>query len=228
MMKKENRIALLSALLGAGLFYLLDLRALDVNIAPLVSIIYLFALSLIFRPAGIAVVLLVLIPYVFISLIQSPGFDFGQSLSVQRLGVRMGSFTAAGLLALLASYFRTRAQTMLQQTSSLLEALPVPIVLSEPGGRIVWCNAAAQRLCGTAPLPGRKYTEALPFDGRPIHYDALFEEPTGAGELEHAVPGHLLKFIFLPTTGRRLLATVILKKSDPDTANPVAKHEPER
>lgn len=208
-MKNERKIALLVALAAAVLFMPIDRLVLDVTIAPLLGVLLMFALSLFFRPSSLALVMLILVPYVMFSLSQAPSFGVNDKESFQRMIVRTGSFCVAGFLAMLASYFRTKASAMLAQMTVLLEALPVPIVLSEPGGLVVWCNAAAQRLCGSAPLVGRRYTEALPLDGRPINYRAFFEDRSLDEEMKDAVPGRLLKFIPIHATGRRLLATVI-------------------
>jgi PAS domain-containing protein len=212
-MKNERIQALVVTFLAAGIFYLIDRIVLDVTIAPLLGVLLLFALSLIFRPSSLALVLAILLPYVIFSLTQAPSFNMEHKESVQRLIVRSGSFFVAGMLAMLASHFRCKVRKMLAQLTVLLESLPIPIVLSEPGGLVVWCNQAAQQICGSSPLVGKRYTEALPFDGRPIHYRALFEGRHLDAEMRDAVPGRTLKFIPIHATGRRLLATVIFPNS---------------
>ena len=218
-MKNSRVLALLISIPACALFYLIDQWVKDVSVAPLLGVILMFALSLMFRPSALAVAMVILIPYVIFSLTQTPSFDLQSKESVYRLIVRTCSFGVAGLLAMLASHFRTRTGLMLKQTILLLESLPVPIVLSEPSGLVVWRNEAAQRLCGSAPLVGRRYVEALPFDGRTINYPALFGDRGLDDEMKDAIPGRTLKFIPICGTGRALLATVIFARSADESTN---------
>jgi hypothetical protein len=94
-MKNERIQALVVAFLAAGIFYLIDRIVLDVTIAPLWGVLLLFALSLIFRPSSLALVLTILVPYVIFSLTQASSFNMEHKESVQRLIVRSGSFYTA-------------------------------------------------------------------------------------------------------------------------------------
>lgn len=91
-MKNERIQALVVSFLAAGIFYLIDRIVLDVTIAPLWGVLLLFALSLIFRPSSLALVLAILLPYVIFSLTQAPSFNMEHKESVHRLIVRSGSF----------------------------------------------------------------------------------------------------------------------------------------
>lgn len=188
-------------------FRLVDALYGEVSIVPLLATILLFGLSLVIRPAGLLFAILVLIPFVIFSLLAATSFDPGKTESLVRFGVRLMAFVTAGVIATLASHFRTRALDMLRQTKILLDVMPLPIILSDSAGRVVWCNRACRQLGSITITLGRPLLELLPIQGPPVDYTGIFESETNLPEA--ALQGFRTSFVRLHSARQRLLATIL-------------------
>lgn len=196
------------------LFAILDSFYKEVTIAPLFGIILVFGLSLRYPPQSVFVCFFPVLLYTIVSLVRTPAFDLSAAESVVRLCVRVLTFCVAGLLATIASFFRMQLAKMLGQTMELLGVLPVAVILSDSGGRVVWVNSAAQSILGTKPAAGRLYLDVLPSDGTPVNYHALFLNAGSVQSHCNIVPNHELKFARIRSGRFSLLATILLKKSN--------------
>lgn len=133
--KKEGWRAFGMTTVGLGLFYFLDQIYPQVTLAPFAGALVLFALALVYRPLTVGRMFVLISLYVGWSLITVPTFNWTDPESRVRFCIRMATFAMAGIMAVLASFFRVQLAAMLEQTKTLLGKLPVGILLSDAGGR---------------------------------------------------------------------------------------------
>jgi hypothetical protein len=214
-----NWVAFLIGLAGTMLVFRLTDRIYgEVSIAPLLCIILLFALSMILRVPKMLAALALLLPFVVYSLVTASTFNPSQMESIVRFWSRLLGFAVAGVISVLAAYFRSRVVDMLRQTKTLLNVVPLPILLSDADGRIVWANQTCHGTQGIQATPGRQLLDVLPTDGSAIDYSLLF---SSQGSLKPgALPEFDAKFVTLPATRRPLLATVLLPRRQPTSLQP--------
>ncbi len=210
--KRDNvGLALVLALGGVVLFSLLDRLYPQVTLAPLAGAVILFALALFFGPVTITKLAILLGLYVGWSLATVPDFDWTDTETRVRFAIRITTFGVAVLIAVLASFFRTQLTSMLEQTKELLAELPVGVLLSDAGGRVVWGNRAAEKILGVPFVVGRTWWELMPSDGRPIHYEVAFAAPSEAAIGDY-FPEHVVRLVKVNGLRKPLLTTVIYAK----------------
>jgi PAS domain-containing protein len=212
-MKDPNRRTFREALVWTavplGLVYFLDRFYPQVTVAPLAGMLLLFGLSLWFPPRVIFGLFWIILVYVAWSLMTATGMDWEVPEHRVRYFIRIGTFSAGGVTAVLASLFRCQLDEMLAQTRELLAGLPVGVLLSDPQGRVVWANEACRRQLGSRPPEGRLWLEVMPHDGRLTDYALLFANQGMSKEVQNAFPDHAVRFVRLSGTRLPLLVTVI-------------------
>jgi PAS domain-containing protein len=203
--------------LSATALFILILAGLDrlypqVTIAPLGGAVFLFALSLFFAPRVIVLAFLPLAAFVIVSLFQVAHRDWHLDEVQARFLIRVGTFLTAGMISILASFFRSQLVVMLQQTKELLSGLPVGVLLSDARGRIVWANAASESILSSNSLVGRLWEEVLPTNGSPIDYLLLYTKSGRSKDYKAFFPAHVVHFLKLQSVHQHLLVTVIYPK----------------
>ncbi|HEV3272035.1 MAG TPA: PAS domain-containing protein [Candidatus Methylacidiphilales bacterium] len=95
---------------------------------------------------------------------------------------RMGLFLVLCGLAIYLSYYRTNTQRILDHVQKILERLPVPVVISDATGQIIYANESicAEFKRDAASLAGKRYFDFFMSDiqeGKAVRfYIELFEE----------------------------------------------------
>lgn len=204
--------------LSATALFILILRGVDslypqVTVAPLGGAVFLFALSLFFAPRAVALSFVPLAAFVVVSLFQVAQKDWHLNEVQARFFIRVGTFLTAGMISILASFFRSQLVVMLQQTKELLAGLPVGVLLSDARGRIVWANAASEVILSSSSLVGRLWDEVLPTNGSPIDYLLLYAKSRGSEDYKAYFPAHVVHFLKLQSVHKHLLVTVIYPKA---------------
>lgn len=203
--------AVLSTLVFIAAFAWLDRTIYkEVTMAPLFGAILLLVLSLTFRPGTVFLCFLFTLPYVMVSLLFAWSQDHSQAQFLVRFWIRTLTFVIIGSIAVITSFFRCRLQDMLEQTKQLLAKLPVAVLLSNSGGRIIWCNPMANKYLGNEALTGRFLLESLPSDGTPVDYNMLFSSPGSDQFVRMTLPNHAIHFVRLLVGRKSVLATVML------------------
>jgi len=216
--KNELFKSLLTTFLAILCFSQIDRMILEVSFAPLFDVLLLFVLALFFRPVTVFICFCVMLIYVVINLASLPSFDVASKEQVLRFVIRVLTFSVAGVIATLASFFRAQTGEMLRQTTELLEILPFAIVLSNFSGRVVWVNGAAQRILGSGNPIGKIFLEVLPSNGSPIDYAFIFAGTAPVSWAENALPDYQLRFIKLTGVRNKLLATLFFPKKTGESA----------
>ncbi len=146
---------------------------------------------------------------------------------------RMGLFLVlCGMAIYLASY-RTDTERILTRLRTILSKLPVPVILSDATGKIVYANDAMTSLLNQIPaqITGRSYFEFFMKDkmkGKSIRaYFGLFEtDADGAYELEvgpfAAGAGKMNAQLTCLGTGKNRILITVLQNSEKPHDQPVA------
>jgi len=185
----------------------------QVTFAALSGTLLLFGLALRFPPKAVIASFALLLPWVTISITLTPNYNLFDPASAIRIIVRSLTFCVAGILATMASLFRSQLREMLNQTRDFLVELPVAVLFSNASGRVTWANKAAKQVLGSGTPEGQLYLEVLPSDGTPIDYSLLFSSSASEAFVRKAVPDYKLHFIRIGHGRRVLLATILFSKS---------------
>ena len=114
----------------------LDRYGHDLSLAPFFSLISFFILSFYCSPW---VVLLSIPPFAALTYwLISPLSPFS--------AVRTITLVAGGVLAAYASFLRIRAEVLASNRGAIFSLLPIPVLISDPTGKIIEANSAAVRI----------------------------------------------------------------------------------
>ncbi len=137
---------------------------------------------------------------------------------------RMGLFLILCALSIYLAYYRTDTERILARLRTILGKLPVPVILSDASGRIVYANDAATPVFHESPsaITGRSYFDFFLSErmkGRSIRaYFDIFEADTnGTYELEAGPAGSAKKMtaqLICLGTGRNRIMITVLPNSD--------------
>jgi len=118
------------------LCFQLDRSGHDLSIAPFVSLVSFFILSLFCTPW---VVLLSIPPFAALTYwLITPLSPFS--------AIRTITLIAGGLLAAYASFLRIRAEQLAASRGAIFSLLPIPVLISDPTSKIIEANSAAVRI----------------------------------------------------------------------------------
>ena len=144
--------------------FILDLGANTLAVTPFFCAITLLALAFVLRPLEIAGTSLLMSVLLSLSLIYLQQFRNGDPhIEWIRVLLRLGSFAAATVLAMLFSRYRLYSARMTDQTFEVLSRMPAPVIVSDAYGQIRFANNAAIQLLSkdSRNLRGVSYTRLL-------------------------------------------------------------------
>jgi PAS domain-containing protein len=140
--------AIFLAALGMTAILLIDAMAPDITLAPLVGICFLFIAAWLFGPFQVAGILAVLSLVVAQQLWQPATFHDGSNLVTPLAHVRLYSFVCGGVIAVLFSAYRQRFENARNEMSTLFGLLPVPILIADFSGTVIFASESAIAMTG--------------------------------------------------------------------------------
>lgn len=154
---------LLALILGLVVIFVFDRLDVSSLSAPLCLAIALMAISLRQRPLLVVMISLVytlLVTYsAFCFLYNHPHLPFPYPVFALVHGV--GAFAVVCAMAIYMSFYRTTSQRLLTDVRNTLSKLPVPVVVSDASGLIIYTNESLNAFLQYLPpnLTGKKYTD---------------------------------------------------------------------
>ena len=128
--------AMIITSIGIVVIYGLDYLVVEATISPVVCICFLFMLALRYPPRIVAVCMLFL--WAFVSFVLWRFTDYSATPNgMAKFFTRVLTFGAAGGIALAAASYRARLDHVIQQLLSVLEAIPIPLLICDSRGFII-------------------------------------------------------------------------------------------
>jgi len=126
-------------LVGLGILIIMSLDSLygGPTSAPIIGICVLFILALKYPPTAVGLCLFPLIVFVAYRLWFSGGVNTNSTIDLGRFWIRTLTFFGAGLLAIATSGYRVRLDGVRMQLVKILEAVPLPLLVSDASGTIL-------------------------------------------------------------------------------------------
>lgn len=211
----------LLSLFTAAVILFIDWHVERVVLTPALAALFLLVFSFFIRPKQMIVMAMVLLFAVFISLCflppHPPAYD---SVFWLQLFIRCGGFTATCLMALFVSIHRLRSVRLLSEIVVILNKMPLPVLVSDAAGYIIYVNDEATGFmgCTKESLLGKRYVKLFmgnKDEGQGMRFYIQFFEKTGLNAervLLTAGKNHLqieARLICLGEGDRRQLITVL-------------------
>lgn len=144
--------------LASLLFQAIDQRVSEVAITPFLSLAFLFALALFFRPVVVALAALVLAVGALNSFLAFRNILPHETAALIYVAVRFSSFATASTIAVLLSYSKYRTTEALNATETLLSEIPAPVIVSDSSGTVIRVNREARSALRSGDTPmGKKW-----------------------------------------------------------------------
>jgi PAS domain S-box-containing protein len=127
--------ALIITLAAIGTISLVD----SINVvtcAPVIGVCAMFILALRYPPRIMMICLIPLSLFVFFRLWQTLNVTVAPESLMNRYWIRITTFSTAGCIALVASAYRSRLLKVTNQLLRILEAIPLPLIISDSSGVI--------------------------------------------------------------------------------------------
>lgn len=116
--------------------------------SPVIGICTLFILALRHPPRIVAVCLFPLTAFVAYRLWNSTGAGAGTAIDLGRFWIRILTFIGAGVLAIVTSGYRVRLDGVRQHLVRILEAIPIPLLVSDASGFILSVSSSTLEASG--------------------------------------------------------------------------------
>lgn len=127
--------AILLTLVGIGLIFVIDSTFDEITCAPVVGVCVLFLLALKYPPQIVGICLIPLWVFVSSRLWNIYHLSSGKE-ELLRFWIRMLTFGTAGMLAVIASAYRSRLDQIAIQLLRVFESIPVPLLIVDHAGFI--------------------------------------------------------------------------------------------
>ena len=134
---------LLPVFFTATILILEEVTSSSIIVTPMLSTIFMLMLSLRLEPARLLPFVVAFNGAIFYSLHYMQPFDGANSTHWIRLGLRIASFSIAATLAVLFSKYRCKAKEQLDQTMKIIISMPMPVVISDALGAVIFANDEA-------------------------------------------------------------------------------------
>jgi PAS domain-containing protein len=135
-------------LLATIILYFEQQTGAAIIIAPMLSMVLMLLLSFFLEPLQLIPFALTFSAVVYCSIHYMQPFNTGSSTDWIRLILRMTGFCIAAALAVLFSKSRCEAKAHLDQTVEIITNMPVPVIISDALGTILFVNDEAVEFTG--------------------------------------------------------------------------------
>jgi len=135
--------SVISPLLLAAVVLYLEIITPDVLVAPFLTTILMLLLSLRLEPLHLVLFAATFQGVVFYSIRYLQPFDLSTDEDWMRLGLRCSGFLVVSVLAILFSKYRCKAKRLQDQTLEVIVSMPVPVVISDALGLVIFANDEA-------------------------------------------------------------------------------------
>ena len=147
-------------LLAIAVLYL-EIQTPNLLISPFIVTILMLLFSMRLEPLQLALFAMTFEGVVFYSVRYLQPFDLSTNEDWMRLSLRCTGFLVVSTLAVLFSKYRCRARILQDETVAVIVAMPIPVVISDALGLVIFSNAEASAFLQTAreELQGVNYTK---------------------------------------------------------------------
>jgi PAS domain S-box-containing protein len=139
----------LITLISIGVISAIDSAFNEVTCAPVIGVCTLFILALRYPPRIVALCFVPLLLFVGFRMWHILAMAPANAAQLTRYWIRILTFAAAGGIAIAASAYRARLYSVTFQLLRILEAIPLPLIISDASGTI---RAVSEETCASSGL----------------------------------------------------------------------------